>query len=420
MSTTQIRDFFRDPEVVVDPRSYYEMASVAGPVWREPYEGVFVVTGLDEAVEIYRDVERFSSCNAFGGPFPPLPETPEGGDASALIEQFRHIFPSSESLVTFDPPKHHEHRRLMMRLLTPKRLQENEAFTWRLADEQIDAFADHGSCEFISEYAQPLAMLVIADLLGVPPEDQAELRRRIMAHGPAGRVGQAMEGNYLEYLEAFFVRYIEDRRSNPRDDVLTKMASATFTDGSLPDLMDVVRVGTFLFAGGQGTAARFHGNAMLFLAEHPELQSQLRQDPELIPEFVEEMLRFESPVKTNFRMARFDTNVAGVAIPAGSTVMILMPAADRDSRQFADPAAFRLDRRNVREHIAFGRGIHSCPGAPLVRHEARITVQRMLERLRDIHLSEGRHGPAEQRRFEFTPTYILRGVESLHLEFGRR
>ena len=105
-----------------------------GPVWREPHHECFVVTGYDEIAEAYRDTDTFSSCNSFGGPFPGLPELPEGDDASALIEQYREVFPSSESLVTFDPPEHADHRGLMMRLLTPKRLKENEAFMWRLAD----------------------------------------------------------------------------------------------------------------------------------------------------------------------------------------------------------------------------------------------------------------------------------------------
>ena len=122
-----------------------------------------------------------SSCNSFGGPFPGLPEAPEGDDATELIERYRDIFPSSESLITFDAPKHADHRGLMMRLLTPKRIQENEAFMLRLADEQIDSFAATGSCEFLADYAQPVAMLVIADLLGVPPTDQVELRSRMAA-----------------------------------------------------------------------------------------------------------------------------------------------------------------------------------------------------------------------------------------------
>ena len=417
----QVADFFSDNSVVEDPFSYYEFVRAQGPVWREPHHECFVVTGYDEIAEAYRDTDTFSSCNSFGGPFPGLPELPEGDDASALIEQYREIFPSSESLVTFDPPEHADHRGLMMRLLTPKRLKENEAFMWRLADRQIDAFAGSGRCEFIAEYAQPVAMLVIADLLGVPESDQRELRGRMVARGPAGVVGQgAHEGNFLDHLEDFFSAYVTDRRREPRDDVLTQMASGTFADGSLPQVIEVVRVATILFAGGQGTAARFLGNALKLLAEDPELQDRLRNDRERIPDFIEEALRIESPVKTNFRMARLTTTLGGVEIPAGSPLMLLLPAADRDARRFECPEQFDVDRPNAREHLAFGRGIHSCPGAPLVRHEGRITVERMLARLDDIRVSEEHHGPADARRFDYTPTYILRGVEALHLTFTPR
>jgi cytochrome P450 len=223
--------------------------------------------------------------------------------------------------------------------------------------------------------------------------------------------------NLLKHLEEWFTRYVEDRRANPRDDVLTRLASSRFPDGSTPEVIDVVRVSSFLYAGGQGTAARFLGNAMKLLAERPEVQRKLRQEPDRIPSFVEEMLRFNSPVKANFRMARKTTKIAGVEIPAGSNILLLLGAAGRDSRRFANPEEFDLDRDNAREHVAFGRGIHSCPGAPLVRSEGRITVERMLQRLGEIRISDARHGPPGSRRFEYSPSYILHGVDALHLEF---
>jgi cytochrome P450 len=417
VSGERVLDFFSDVSLVEDPFSYYEYARKQGPVWREPHRDVFVVTGYDEMVAVYRDVETFSSCNSFGGPFPGLPEEPAGGDAGALIEKYRNIFPSHESLVTFDPPVHTDHRGLLMRLLTPRRLKENEEFMWGLADRLIDGFIANGRCDFIAEYAQAFAMLVIADLLGVPESDQAELRRRMVAKGPAGAVGQRMEGNFLVHLEDFFTVYIEDRRREPKDDVLGKMACATFADGSTPDAIDVVRVATILFAGGQGTAARFLGNMVKLLAEDPERQQLLRGERARIPQFVEETLRLYSPVKSNFRMARRSTTLGGVDIPAGSTLMLLLGAADRDGRRFECPAEFHMDRANVREHIAFGRGLHSCPGAPLVRADGRITLERMLDRLGDIRISEAEHGPPDARRYEYTPTYILRGLEALHVEF---
>ena len=177
---------------------------------------------------------------------------------------------------------------------------------------------------------------------------------------------------------------------------------------------------TILFAGGQGTVARFLANMVRYLAEHFELQAELRDDRSLIPNFVEEMLRYDSPVKLNQRLARRTTTIGGVTIPAGSTVLLLLPAGDRDPRHFPCPADFEARRGNVREHVAFGRGIHSCPGAPLVRADAKASLERMLDRIADIRISDTHHGPPGARQFRYTNTYILRGVDALHVEFTPR
>jgi cytochrome P450 len=410
-------DFFTDPSLLEDPFPYFEWLRSRGPVWREPVHGMFMVTGYDEIAAVFRDPEAFSSCNAFGGPPPELPEAPDGDDASGLIEKYRDRYPASDSLIAFDPPKHAAHRGLMMRLLTPNRLRENEAFMWRCADERIDAFIDKGKCEFLGDYAQPFALVVIADLLGIPEADHALLRGQIVARGAPGAISRRSVGSQLGYLDEFFTPYVEERRSRPRDDVLTKMALATFPDGSTPQVIDVVRVAAILFAAGQGTAARFLGAALKLIAEQPEIQQQLREQRERIPSFVEEMLRLHSPTKVSFRMARRATALGGVDVPAGSTLVLLLAAADRDPRRFEHPAEFRGDRPNARDHVAFGRGIHSCPGGPLVRSEARITLERFLDRMADIRISQAEHGPPGRRRYDYTPSYILRGVEALHLEF---
>src|SRR4029077_11990528 len=153
------------------------------------------------------------------------------------------------------------------------------------------------------------------------------------------------------------------------------------------------------------------------LAEHPELQDELRADRDRIPDFLEEVLRVESPVKTDFRLALRTTTIGGVDIPAGTPVMLLNGAANRDPRRFECPAEFRADRPNAQSHVAFGRGHHSCPGGPLARAEGRISVERILDRLRDIRLSEEHHCPPRARRFEYEPTWVLRGLHELHLEF---
>jgi cytochrome P450 len=414
-------NYFSDPALMVDAYGYYEAVRAKGPVWQEPHYGAFMITGYDEIAAIFRDPDMFSSCNSFAGPFVQFPEPPvDPDDFTALIDRYRHTFAFSDNFITFDPPLHTAHRGLTMRLLTPKRLEENEAFMRRASKTLMDRFADSEECEFAGQYAQPFSLGVIADLLGIPEEDHLILRQKMVEQGPAGKLGRQHQGNFLGFLEEFFIPYIEDRRREPRDDVLTAMASARFPDGRLPEVIDVVRVGTILFAGGQGTSARFQTNMLRLLAEDAELQQRLRDDRSLIPNFVEEALRFKSPTNVSFRMAQVSTDLGGVHVPAGSTLVLLLNAADRDARRFECPAEFHPDRANAGTHVAFGRGRHSCPGGSLVRSEARITLNHVLDQMTDIEISELHHGPPGARRFEHTPSYIIQGVEALHLEFRAR
>jgi len=415
-------DFFRDDTLLGDPYPYYDFLREQCPVRREHHHDVVMVTGYDEALTVLHDTDRFSSCNSVTGPFPGFPVPLEGDDVSELIEQHRDELPMSDQLPTFDPPKHTDHRALLMRLITPKRLKENEAFMWRNADRQIDQFVAQGSCEFISEFASPYTLLVIADLLGVPEGDheifRQELqgtRRRDNAVGSTDH--DAMAHNPLEFLYQRFTTYVEERRREPRDDVLTGLATATFPDGSMPEVGDAVRVAANLFAAGQETTVRLLGSAFQLIGENPDLQQLLRDERHRIPNFVEETLRFEGPIKGDFRLSRVATTVGGVDIAAGTTVMVLNGAVNRDPRRFEQPQEFLVDRTNARHHVAFGHGIHTCPGAPLARAEAVVSIERILDRTADITISETEHGPADARRYEYLPTYILRGLQRLHLEF---
>ena len=413
-------DFFRGDEFVADPYPYHDFMRSRCPVRREQHHDVMMVTGYDEALAVYHDPAQFSSCNSVTGPFPGFPVPLEGrDDVSDLIEQYRDGLPMSDQVITFDPPKHTDHRGLLMKLLTPGRLKENEAYMWDYADRQIDEFVDKGSCEFITEYASPFAMLIIADLLGVPREDHELFRRNLIRTSGLGSTGDdTLAQNPLEFLYQQLSMYVEDRRREPRNDVLSGLASATFKDGSVPEVIDVVRVAANIFAAGQETTVRLLAAAVQYLADLPDLQTHLRKERDRIPNFVEEMLRYEGPVKGDFRLARRTTTVGGVEIPAGTTVMVLNAAANRDPRKFEQPDVFDPDRKNARHHVAFGHGNHVCPGAPLARTEGRVSLERLLERIADFRISETHHGPPEARRYQYVPTYILRGLTRLHLEFA--
>ena len=419
-------DFFRDNRLVDDPYRFYAALRDKCPVSREEHYGVTMVTGWQEAVDVYNDADTFSSCISVTGPFPGFPvslEGMEGGDVTDLIIEHRDEIPFSDQLPTLDPPTHTNHRALLMRLITPKRLKENEDAMWQIADDVLDEFMAPGEGDFISGFAAPFTLRVIADLLGVPEEDRPELLERLArgTHGGGlGNADKAMTKTPLEYLYDIFAEYVEDRRAEPRDDVLTGLATATFPDGTMPEVGDVVRVATNVFSAGQETTVRLLSTAMKVMGDQPDIQQRLRDDRSLLGNFIEECLRIESPVKGDFRLSRVPTTVGDEAIGAGSTLMVINGAANRDPRRFENPDEFDPDRKNARQHLAFGRGIHSCPGAPLARAETRVGLERLLDRTSNLRISEAHHGPAGARRYDYIPTYILRGLTQLHIEFDAK
>ncbi|WP_459545610.1 cytochrome P450 [Nocardia sp. X0981] len=426
MKNFQDLDFFLGQELVADPYPYFDALRAQCPVTREKHHNVMMVTGYDEALEVLNDAERFSSCISVTGPFPGFPvPIDENSDVEALIAEHRDSLPFSDQLPALDPPTHTAHRGLLMRLITPKRLRENEEAMWDMADKMLDEFLAPGKGELIRDFAGPFTLYIIADLLGVPPEDQQEflntLQRDPHRTGTVGSTDadHAMEHNPIEFLYEKFSAYIADRRESPRADVLTGLATATFPDGSRPEVIDVVRVATNLFSAGQETTVRLLSSALKTIAEDRQLQRWLRADHERIGNFIEEMLRMESPVKGDFRLAKTATTVGGVEIPAGTVLMLANGGANRDPRRFENPNAFDPQRSNARSHIAFGRGIHTCPGAPLARTEAKVVIERLLERTTDIRIDASAHGPAGDRRYTYLPTFILRGIVALHLKFDR-
>src|SRR6202048_469548 len=237
-------DFFRDGRLVDDPYPFYEALRRKCPVSREDHYGVTMVTGWQEAVDVYNDEQTFSSCISVTGPFPGFPVPLEGVAAPELIVKHRDEIPFSDQLPTLDPPTHTNHRALLMRLITPKRLKENEDAMWDLADRALDPFLAPGEGEFIKGFAGPFTLLVIADLLGVPEEDRDTFVNNIRNHSGGGIGGTGKESlahSPLEFLYGTFSDYVRERRREPGEDVLTGLATATYPDGSTPDVEAVPR-----------------------------------------------------------------------------------------------------------------------------------------------------------------------------------
>jgi cytochrome P450 len=413
-------DFFTDVSVVNDPSPYFDHVRAKCPVWRETHHGAVMVTGYTEAMEVFtKHREIFSSCVAVTGPIPPLPFTPRGDDISSQISEHLPKMPWSAHLVTLDGAAHTALRNILNSILTHTRLKKNEEYVQKLADQLIDGFIASGKCEFVADYAHALSTLVIADLLGVPEGDRAEILKLLgepptqLGGDPEHKIAPDPLGN----LHERFTSYMQERRGNSRGDMMSDLANARLKDGSEPALDVPVRLAKFLFGAGQDTSARLMASCLRLLAEHPGVQRQLRSERHLIPDFIEETLRLESPVNLVSRLTRLSTTLGGIPVPAGTVVAVGLGAANRDPRHFASPGELKLQRPNVRDHVAFSRGAHACPGAPLARAETRITLERFLDRMSNIRISSSHHGPAGARCYEYEPTYLLRGLSALHIEF---
>jgi cytochrome P450 len=415
-------DFFTDPAIADDNLGYVTKMRGQCPVLRESNHGVFMVTGYDEAMEVLSTrSSAFSSAVAVTGPIPPLPFAPHGDDIRQQVQQNRPLMPWTEHLATMDGEEHQKNRALLSQLLTHKRLKANQEFVAGLVIRLVDGLIDTGGCEITEDFAHALSTLVIADLLGVPEEEHGDLIALIGL--PPTQMGgdeeHKVQSDPLSWLHDRFRGYLLDRQANPRDDMMTDLVQSTYKDGSRPTIERLTRLAAFLFGAGQDTSARLVAFSFRVLGERPDIQAQLRASPERIPDFIEEVLRMDYPVKTMSRLAVEPTTVGGVAVPAGGIVTINVGGANRDPRHFPDPDRFELDRPGVRDHISFSRGSHACIGAPLARMEVRVALEQFLARTSNIRLSEAHHGPPGARRYEWEPTYLLSGLKALHVEWDK-
>jgi cytochrome P450 len=418
MKALEERDYFSDYEILRDPYAYFEAIRAKGPIYRQPDNGVVFVTGFTEVLEVLNSKD-FSSAIAPQGPAAALPFEVAGDDITPQIEAHRTDFIGGDLLVAYDDRQHSISRSLLSRLFTPSRLKANEEFITELADTMVKEAVAKGGCELIKEISTPFVTLVIADLLGVPAADRQIFMDAIEAGPPPGSLDAddlMAQNQPLVMMGMYFVQYVMARRENPTDDVLSELSNAAYPDGSTPDALEIVRLATFLFGAGQDTSAKLLGNAMRLIVEIPGLQQKLREDLSLIPQFIEEVLRLEGSTKMTARLARKNTKIGDVEIPVGTKVFVGLAAANRDPSRWDAPDELQLGREKIKEHLAFGRGSHVCAGAPLARAEVRIILERFLQHTSDIDLAEDVHGARDNRTLDYEPSFIIRGLSSLHLK----
>ena len=430
-------DFYSDTALVDDPHAYFDYLRAQGPVARLPHRNVVAVTGYEETIQVMLDTEHFSSINAVGGPLPPLPFEPEGDDITDQLEAHRGKIPFADQVVTEQGARHLNLRSIVATLFTPSRLKALEPSLRATSESLIDEFAADGKVDLVAQYGGPYATLIIADLLGIPESSRRKYRKWL-----AGAVPAKMDASPSDMMDNPIVNIGKDlfglitkrrlmnkvplkwfkgvagyKAPDGKDDILTDLALAKFPDGTQPSLVDLTALGAFLFGAGQDTTNRLLANGFKVIATRPDIQEELRADPKRIPDFIEELLRFDGSVKSGGRMCQKTVTLGGVEIKAGTTILMSHMAANRDPKRFERPAEFDMNRPKAKEHLAFGRGAHTCIGAPLARREVAVSIERLLARMGNIRLSEAHHGPESDRRYFYEPTYILRAMRELHLEF---
>ena len=293
-------------------------------------------------------------------------------------------------LLNLDPPDHTRLRRLVSKAFTPRRIAEFEPQIRRIADELLDACEQtardgDGTVDLIRGYACPLPVAVILEMLGVPPEDQAIFHEWAFGVVDRGN-GRGGVGRSVKRIRGYLREIIHKKRLNPGDDLLTALVRAS-DDGEHLSEDEAASMAFILLFAGFETTINLIGNGMLALLTHPDQRARLREDPGLLDNAVEELLRYDGPVE--FATWRFTTEpitVGGVAIPAGEPVLAVLAAADRDPERFADPDVLDLGRPAT-GHLALGHGIHFCIGAPLARLEGRIGFERLLTRYPHVALA---------------------------------
>jgi cytochrome P450 len=416
------RDYFTDFEIAREPYAFFDAVAQHGPVYQPEGRDYLIVTGFDEAVEIFNNHRDFSAIIGLAGAAAPLPFVPEGADITDQIEAHRSQFLGGDLVVNLDDDAHTRLRGFMNRLFTPSRLKANEEFIAAYSEQMIRRVVSQGQCDLIKEIATPFVTIVIADLLGVPEEDRDTFMAMIEASPAPGNLDSSLNDisrtdHPMLAMAGYFARYIMERQAAPREDILSELAHAEYSDGTKPTMVDLISLGTFMFGAGQDTSAKLLGNAVRYIVDVPELQDKLRADPSLIPAMIEEVLRLEGSTKQTARLVRRDTRIGELEVKAGTRILLAISAANRDADRWQEPEKFNLDRPRIKEHVAFGRGKHTCAGAPLARVEVRVILEQLLKQTSLIEIDESRHGLPGSRTFDFEPSFIIRGLSDLHVRF---
>ena len=381
------------PEVRRDPYPTYRALRKADPVHRSPSIGAWVLTRYRDIASALRD-DRMSA----------------DGTRASGYQELQEV-PGPRSMLVVDPPYHTRLRTLVSKAFTPRAVERLRPRITALVGSALDRAAQRGGFELVHELAYPLPVTVIAETLGVPPEDWPRFRgwsRALVANldplsgRDPGQVANALEAR--QALGRYLSGIIDRRRLEPGEDLISGLLAGEGT-GEVLTQAELVVMANLLLVAGHETTVNLITNGTLALLGHGQQLALLREQPELIQPAVEELLRWDSPVQLTARVATEDLDLGGHRVQRGESVLALLGAANRDPDQFADRD--RLDiTRTPNPHLSFGRGIHFCLGAPLARLEAQIAIAGLVARFPKLRLA----GEPER-----SPTVTLRGLTRLPL-----
>jgi cytochrome P450 len=370
------------PDVVEDPHGYYAQLRATDPVHELPGTGTFLVTRMDLIHEVVAKPAMYSSVS---GQF--LHHRANGG-APGLQGPSPDIDTDEATgavLATADPPDHTRQRKVVARRLSTTVMQEMEPEFRELVDQTLDIALPSGRMEWMSQLAEPLPMIMVARVLGLPDEAAPRLKEQGYASVEAisGFVSEARLdelGRPMMDVGPVVDAYMEARGAERYDpNTLIGVCAQAVDAGELTDQEAFAILFLLVAAGGESTTS-LTGTGIRILAERPDLQDRLRREPALIPAFVEEACRIDPPFRGHYRKVVVDAELGGVSVPAGSTLVLAWTAANRDRDAFPNPEEIDLDRPNPRQHVGFGWGIHLCVGAPLARVEAKVAFEQLLAR----------------------------------------
>lgn len=385
-----------------NPFPVLETARREQPVFHAPAFDLWVVTRYEDVLAVLRDHRTFSSEGALLSRKSPLPQ--------AALDVLAEGWPEMPYIIEVDPPLHDRIRGLVTRAFTPRRVAEMEPRIGAIARELIDGFAADGKADVVERFAWPLPLSVLGEMLGIPRGDLRKLHEwgtdwlLLQQERPADE--QVAHARGLVEMQRYFVRALEDREREPRDDLMSDLMQKR-DDLSIPE---VAGVPLDLMVAGHVTVTRAIGSALATLFERPELRDELL-DPERAPRVAEEILRLESPAQGLFRRTTREVDLGGATLPKGARLMVHFGSANRDEAVFADPDAVCPGRAELGKHLAFGKGIHFCIGAPLARLELRTALPMLLERLPGLR-------PADED-VERESVFFARGYRRLVVEWDR-